>query len=191
MIRFNTVISTKAYIFLWRNVETGHKLNTIKLTVTNCSKYVSKDKAGKCAYCKSIIIGIYRFTETTAGNVIWLTLREAQHLVHVLIEFIDLVTKLYCDNYWEEYEWIIKSRRQSRILDTNLTPSEVTFVPTDFSEATLKKESTHSDKEEPELDYDAVLTNRYRTFDRKSKLEKNKLCVCQPLRSRNPRTLLC
>jgi hypothetical protein len=43
MIRFNTVISTKAYIFLWRNVDTGHKLNTIKLTVRSTS---AKTKPG-------------------------------------------------------------------------------------------------------------------------------------------------
>jgi hypothetical protein len=94
MIRYDTVISTKAYIFLWRNVDTGHKLNNIKLTVTNCSKYVSKDKAGLCTYCKNIQIGIYRFTGSTAGNAIWISLREAQHLVHVLTEFVDLMTKL-------------------------------------------------------------------------------------------------
>jgi hypothetical protein len=57
----------------------------------------------------------------------------------------------------------------------------VTFVPTDFSESTLKKESSHSDKEEPELDYEAVLKNRIRTYDRKSKFHSwrqiNSICV--------------
>jgi hypothetical protein len=94
-IQHDTQLEAKAYVHLWRNVDTGHKLNTLKLSVTNCTKFVSKTCAGKCTECKDVKIGIYRFYGSTADNVIWLSLRESQHLVHILSEFVDQMTEVY------------------------------------------------------------------------------------------------
>jgi hypothetical protein len=165
-IQYDTQLEAKAYIHLWRNVDTGHKLNTLKFSVTNCTKFVSKSCAGKCKECKDVKIGIYRFYGSTAGNVIWLSLREAQHLVHILSEFVNQMTEVY--ESYDLYDWISKSELFRKSIDTNTQPSPLLFVPTDFSESTLSKDLDQSQQEECDLDYESVLKFRFRNYDRKT-----------------------
>jgi len=126
----------------FRTKNTGHELNSIKISVTNCVKFVSIERQGKCTTrCKQIKIGFYKTTGKYIGNVIWISLREAQHLLKCLQEFIQLSFQAYT----EKNEWIINREsaweEYMQVVDTNQPSHPLDFNPIDFSKTIVVKDT--------------------------------------------------
>jgi hypothetical protein len=131
-------------IVRWCKNDASYKINTMKVCVTNCMRFINKEHFFNCETCDIIKIGIFKLYGSTAGQQIFFSLREAQHLIAVLIETIEIVKKciLKEDNHpW--YNEYTSNRLNYTFIDTKTKVEPITFEPVDFVSLGLKPDKNY------------------------------------------------
>jgi len=161
-LHFRPEIFDEARIFTWKDQNTGHELNSLRLTLTTCVKFVSESVHGNCKWCYKLKIGIFKKQGNSYGNVIWLSLREAQHIIFYLVEYVSLVEDLMNNNDWDMFNYSLSDWELRQFIDSNqATPSkEIHIVPVDFREKNIVMDFNYQNKKDPEIDIHVFKLNR-------------------------------
>jgi len=113
--------------------------------------------------CKHSFIGIYKSHGSSAGNLIWISLREAQHLVFCLAETLHCINKTILENDLES--WKSLNRNISANLDSNSPAQEVEFFPFPFHTYNIPLDKSYDQSVEPEVDIETLNQNKPRRHD--------------------------
>jgi len=159
---FLDLIDTELTLQFWRKVPFENCLNSLKVNLVKCVHCFHNISHLQCT---DLSIGIFKTHKSTAGSVIWLSLRETQHFIVALIHFVELVHSTLKNKDWDRWQNINSSLRYAKLVKANSIPEVTLFTPCNLHKFDIIKDSLNT--EEPILNSNEVTTEKMRNIDRK------------------------
>jgi len=156
------LIDTELTIRFWKKVPFENCLYSLKLKLVKC---VDCAHCVQHENCSGLSIGIYKTHKSTAGNVIWMSLRETQHLITALIEFVELVKQTLENKDWNEWHELTSDLKHTRVVSTNKRSRVTPFTPVNLHNYNIVKDSHNGT--EPTLDSEEVTKQKSRNIDKR------------------------